>query len=59
MYFAKILKPMVRPQMLSDTLQPEFDINGGGLKRDMEGNKKDEYKKRFVMDKSKIVKITK
>ena len=59
MYFANVLKPMVRPQMLSDTLQPEFDINGGGLKRDMEGNKKDEYKKRFVMDKSKIVKITK
>lgn len=59
MFFPQILKPMVRPQMLSDTLQPEFDINGGGLKRDMEGNKKDEYKKRFVMDKSKIVKITK
>ena len=59
MFFPQVTKPMVRPQMLSDTLQPEFDINGGGLKRDIEGNKKDEYKRRFVMDKSKIVKITK
>lgn len=53
MYFPQVVAPVVRPQMLSDALQPEFKINGTGVKSDARYRKPINL---IHMDKSKIVK---
>lgn len=39
MFFPQVVNPQVRPQMLSDTLQPQFDINGTIIPQPIQGGK--------------------
>jgi hypothetical protein len=51
MFFPQVVKPMVRPQMLSETLQPQFDINGTIIPQPIKGGKiiDRQYKRPLVL----------